>query len=358
MAAAAYASALGRLKPEFTSFLGKDAYAQLLSAKDPSEVAKQLESTPYGADVQQARAAYQGISLLEIALNRTFVRRNRHAYEATPFAGRAVVGAYLTRWDRENIELILAAKAQGRTVVETDEHLVSSREIPAGLYAGVMTLDDFRILLSQPTLESTVQALVKHGYGGTILPLLEAFERTHDIFPVVHALDREYYRGVLETAKFFQGDEWVVRQFVASEIDVRNLLFLLKGKAAELPVDEVVSRWFEGGTVGAGQVPDLYGARAVPELAERLADRFPAITEGTEEYRATESLTGYEVALTRERSVAELKRMRTYPLSLAVIFTYLMLAELERSDLRRIAFGKAYGVPAERLEPLLICPRL
>lgn len=358
MAASSYASALGRLKPDFTSFLSKDVYVQLAAAKDPSEVAKILEGTAYGADVQQARAAYQGISLVEVATNRTFVRRNRHAYEATPFAGRPVVGAYLTRWDRQNIELILSAKAQGRSVTETDEHLVSSREIPAGLYAGVLTLDDFRTLLAQPSLEATATALVKFGYGTTILPLLEGFQRSHDIFPLLHALDRDYYHQVFEAARFFQGDEWVVRLLLASEVDVRNVLLLLKGKAADLPVDEVLSRWFEGGTLPAAQVPDLYGSRGVPEIAERLADRFPSIGEGTAEFQTAQSLTGYEVAISRDRAVTELKRLRTYPLSLGVIFTYLLLAELERADLRRIAFGKMYGLPVERLTPLLVSPRL
>lgn len=358
MAASSYASALGRLKPEFTAFLSKDIYVQLTSAKDPNEVAKVLEGTAYGPDVQQARAAYQGIALVEVATNRTFVRRNRHAYEATPFAGRAVVGAYLTRWDRQNIELILSAKAQGRPLTETDEHLVSSREIPAGLYGGVLTLDDFRTVLSQPTLEATATALVKYGYGATVLPLLEAFQRTHDIFPLLHALDRDYYRQVLEAARFFQGDEWVVRQLLASEIDVRNVLLLLKGKAADLPVDEVLQRWFEGGTLPASLVPDLYGARGVPEMTERLVDRFPSIGEGTSEFQSAQSLTGYEAVLTRERAVTELKRLRAYPLSLGVIFTYLLLAELERADVRRIAFGKMYGIPAERLSPLLVSPRL
>jgi V/A-type H+-transporting ATPase subunit C len=358
MAASSYASALGRLKPDFTSFLTKETYVQLAGAKDPNEVAKILEGTAYGPDIQQARAAYQGIALIEVATNRTFVRRNRHAYEATPFAGRGVVGAYLTRWDRQNIELILSAKAQGRPITETDEHLVSSREIPAGLYAGVLTLDDFRTLLGQPTLEATATALVKYGYGTTILPLLEAFQRTHDIFPLLSALDRAYYHDVLEAARFFQGDEWVVRQLLASEIDLRNVLLMLKGKAADLPVDEVVQRWIDGGTLPAVQVPDLYGSRGVPELAERLVDRFPSIGEGTAEFQEAQSLTGYESALTRDRAVAELKRLRTYPLSLAVVFTYLLLAELERADLRRIAFGKMYGIPAERLTPLLVSPRL
>jgi V/A-type H+/Na+-transporting ATPase subunit C len=358
MAASAYASALGRLKPEFTAFLTKETYVQLTAAKDPNEVAKILDGTPYGPDVQAARAAYQGVALVEIAINRTFVRRNRHAYEATPFAGRGVVGAYLTRWDLQNIELILAAKAQGRSVTETEDHLVSSREIPAGLYAGVLTLDDFRQLLAQPTLEATATALVRYGYGGIVLPLIEAFQRTHDIFPILHALDREYYRRVLEASRFFQGDEWVVRQFLASEIDVRNALLLLKGKAADLPMDEVVSRWFDGGTVLAAQVPDLYGVRGVPELVDRLAARFPSVTEGTAEFQSAQSLTGYETALSLDRAVTELRRLRTYPLSLSVVFTYLLLAELEREDIRRIAFAKLYSIPADRLTPLLVSPRL
>ncbi len=358
MAGSPYASALGRLKPEFPAYLGKDAYATLATAKDPNDFAKLLETTPYAADVAYARATHTGTTMVEIAINRTFVRRNRHAYEATPYAGRLVVAAYLGRWDIQNIEMILSAKALGRTLTETEDHLVSSRETPAGLYAGVMTLDDFRLLLGQPTLESTVTALVKYGYGATVLPLVEAFERTHDIFPILLALDRQYYRNVLSAARFFQGDEWAVRGLIQSEIDVRNALLLLKGKNAALPVDELVPRWLDGGTVSSSQAPDLYAARDVPALAERLASHFPSVGEGNAQFSSEQSLTGYEVALERDRTTAELKRLKTYPLSLGVIFSYLLLAEVERRDLLRLAIGRLYGISSERLMPLLVSPRL
>ena len=123
-------------------------------------------------------------------------------------------------------------------------------------------------------------------------------------------------------------------------------------------MDEVLSRWFEGGTVLASQVPDLFGVRGVPELADRLAARFPSIAEGTAEYTNAQSLTGYESALSRDRATVELRRLKTYPLSLAVIFTYLLLADLEREDVRRIAFAKLYGISADRLTPFLVSPRL
>ncbi len=358
MAGSPYASALGRLKPEFSTFLGRELYSALVGAKEPNELAKLLETTAYGPDIARARATHSGGTMLEVAINRTFVRRNRHAYEAAPFAGRGIVAAYLGRWDLQNIEMILSAKALGRTITETEDHLVSSREIPAGLYAGVMTLDDFRIVLGQPTLEATVAALVRYGYGATILPLLEAFERNHDIFPILVALDRQYYRAVLEAARFFQGDEWVVRGFLQSEIDVRNALLLLKGKSADLPLESVLGRWLDGGALSSSAAPDLYGARGVPELAERLQTRFPSVAEGTAEFGTGGSLTGYEIALQRDRALTELKRLRAYPLSLGVIFTYLLLAELERADLRRIAYGRIYGFGPERLTPLLISPRL
>ena len=358
MAASPYASALGRLKPEFTSFLPKETYSLLLTTKDPNEFAKVLETTPYAADITRVRATHSGSTLVELAVNRTFVRRNRHAFEATPFAGRSIVAAYLGRWDIQNIEMILSAKVEGRSVTETEDHLVSSREIPAGLYAGAMNLDDFRILLGQTTVEATVTSLVKYGYGATILPFLEAFERTHNIFPILHALDKEYYRNVLAQGRFFQGDEWVVRGLLQSEIDGRNALLLLKGKDNNLPVDEVLGRWLDGGTLTSAQAPDLYSARNVPDLAERLAPRFPSIGEGGEEYASGGTLTGYEVAIERERATSELKRLRTYPLSLSVIFAYLLRNELERSDLRRAVFGRLYGLSAERLTPLLVSSRL
>ena len=103
---------------------------------------------------------------------------------------------------------------------------------------------------------------------------------------------------------------------------------------------------------------DLYSARTVPDLATGLSARYPALPEGNALYAEGRSLTGYEAVLLRERAIQQLKRLRSYPLSIAVIFTFLLLAELERVDLRRIIYGKLYNIPTATLEALLIVPRL
>lgn len=359
MAGSPYGSSLGRLKPYFPEFLSAETFASLLGAKDLAEVTKLLETTPYNTDIVAARASYGGAALVEVAVNRTLVRRIKQAYSSTPPAGRGVVGAYLARWDIQNIGLVLSAKAQNRPLTEADEELVSSREIPAGLYAGVMTLDDLRSLLGQPSVEAVANALVRFGYGATILPLLENYRRTGDIFPILFALDREYFRVLLEQARFFQGDEWVVREFVRGEIDLRNALLLLKARSAEgIGLEDAVGRWIPGGNLPASSAADLFSSPTVPALAERLRSRYPHIQEGDAAFASDLSLAGYEAALWFDYALDNLARVRMYPLSLSIVFHYLLRAQLERNDVRQIAFGALYRLPTARISPLIVSTRI
>jgi ATP synthase A1 C subunit len=361
VAGSPYASALGRFKAILPHLLPKEAYGPLVQARDLTDVLKLLEPTVYGAELAQVGATTKGSAAFEVAINRVLVRRLRLVQEAAPFAGKSLVRAYLRRWDIENLSLILSAKAEGRPIAETETQLISAREAPAGLVAGTMTLDDLRQLLALPSLDAIVNQLVKFGYGGTLLPLLEGYERTHDIFPLFSALQKEYYRSILESAKFFQGDEWVIREFIRSEVDGKNLLLLLKGKDANVPVEVVVERWIDGGTLGRERVQDLYTVRSVAELVSQLEGKFPALAEALPAYQdpaGMRSLVPFEIALTRERVVRELKRLRSFPLSICILFSFLLLAEMERADLRRIVYGKLYGVSADEVSRALIVPKL
>ena len=105
---------LGRLRALSLSFLGKDKLNELARAKDTSEIAQQLESTWYGPDIEAAAAQYKPPELIEIALNRHLVSINRIAIQTAPLSGKAALLSYLSKWDIENIELILAAKSLGK----------------------------------------------------------------------------------------------------------------------------------------------------------------------------------------------------------------------------------------------------
>jgi len=200
-----------------------------------------LESTWYGPEIKRAASVYHGPELLEVALNRHLVEVNKILLEATPFNGKNAVRAYLSKWDNYNIELILSSKSMGRKITETESLLISNRNVPAGISAGNISHDEMKIILGESGVEGVVDKLAKYDYGVILMKHLEAYQKTGDLAPMMSALHSAYYQKLLESLKFFQGDEGMIRELIRVEIDKKNILNLLKGKESNLD-KEIVAR--------------------------------------------------------------------------------------------------------------------
>ena len=239
MGSSQYASSFGRLQSISINFISEEFLKNLLKANSVTEMVKQLESTWYGEEIKKAASVYKEAELLEVAFNRHIVETNRIISEATPFGGKNAVRAYLSKWDLYNIELILSSKAMGREITETESLLVSSRNVPAGITAGNISHDEFKLILSEPTVEGVVNKLAKYDYGVILMKYLDEFQKTGDLGPMMSALHESYYQKLLESIKFFQGDEGSIRELIRAEIDKKNVLNLLKAKESNLEKDIV-----------------------------------------------------------------------------------------------------------------------
>ena len=214
MGASQYASSFGRLQSIAINFLSEEFLQNLLKANSVTEMVKQLESTWYGEEIKKAASVYKEAELLEVAFNRNMVETNKMISEATPFGGKNAVRAYLAKWDLYNIELILSSKAMGREITETESLLVSSRNVPAGIAAGNISHDEIKIILAETTVDGVVSKLTKYDYGVVLMKHLDEFQKTGDLGPMMSALHEAYYQKLLESLKFFQGDEGSIRELI------------------------------------------------------------------------------------------------------------------------------------------------
>ncbi|MFQ5920398.1 MAG: V-type ATPase subunit [Nitrososphaerales archaeon] len=335
------------------NFLSKDYILNLLRARDVGEIVKQLASTWYGPHIERAASLYKPPELVEVALNRHLVGVNKIAMEAAPFSGKSAIRAYLAKWDIQNIELILSSKSLGKTITETEHFLVSSRNLPAGVSGGNIPHDEIKILLSQPSVEAVVNQLVRYGYGTVLMQRMGEYQKNADLGPMMAALQGYYYAALLEALKFYQGDEGVIRELIRAEIDKKNILSLLKAKETNLEKDVIVHHLIEGGNIPTGQLGEMYTAKNVEELAGNLGTYYK-LEEGFEHYKKTKSLTDFEAALDKFISETYFRRLKTLPLSIGTIFYFVMQAERERENLRKIAYGKHYNMPAERISSMLL----
>lgn len=335
------------------NFLNTDFINNLVKSEDLNAMIRKLEATWYGPEIERAASMYSGPELLEVAMNRHIVETNRIAIQITPFSRKAAIQAYLSKWDIYNIELILSSKAIGRTITETEPFLVSSRNFPAGITAGNISHDEMKIILAQPTFEGVVNQLVKYRYGVILIQHLDTYQKTGNLSPMIADLMEFYYTNLLEMLKFYQGDEGTIRDLVRMQMDKKNLLTAMKGKESNLDKEIVKKHLIPGGNISVDEITDLYGTNTSVELSNRV-DEILKMGDLLEYYKNSGSLIDFEVALDKYINIKFVRKLKNIALSIGSIFYFILRAENEWDNVKRIAYGKRYGFSEDRISSMLI----
>lgn len=354
MATSSYSSSFGRLKSLSINFISPTFLQNLVHAKDVAEMTRILEPTWYGPEIERAASLYSPPELLEVALNRHIVEINKIALESTPFSGREAIRAYLLKWDIHNIELILSSKIIGRAITETEPFLVSSRNFPAGISAGNISHDEMKIILSQAGVDGVVNHLVKYRYGPILMQHLDTYQKTGDLGPMMADLIAYYYTTLIESLRFFQGDEGVIRDLFRVQIDKRNILNLLKGKDSDLDRELINKHLIKGGNISRDELFDILGSKSIEEFIGKVQKHYNLADLLKETYLKTHSLIDFEVAFDKFISKSYLKRLKNISLSLGSIFHFIISAEYEWDNIKRIAYGKRYDFSLERITSMLV----
>jgi V/A-type H+/Na+-transporting ATPase subunit C len=348
-----YASGFGRLKALSLDFLTREQLYELARAKDVGEVVQRLAQTAYKDEIESLATVYKPPELIEVAVNRHLVKLNAIAVQTAPLFGKSALMAYLSKWDIENIEVILAAKSLGRGLEQTEAYLVSSRNIPLTLSFNAIPYAELNILLQQPDMESAINYLVKYGYGAILLQQLGEFRKSGDLGVFTAALQSLYYSRLLWELRFLQGDEGVLREYVRAEITKRNLLNLLKSRDSNLDREVLSRHLVEGGLIATSSLLEAYNS---PELGETIKRFEPWIdlTEALESYRKSDNLTEVEVAFDKLVVARYLTRFRSLSISLTSSFAFVLQAEYERQNIRRITYAKQYGMTEDYIKSVLL----
>jgi V/A-type H+-transporting ATPase subunit C len=348
-----YAAAFGRLRSLSLDFLTRDFLLNLARMKDAQEIADALESTWYRNEIESSASMYAPPELIEVAVNKHLVLVNRLATSVVPLFGKNALIAYLSKWDIENIELILAAKSLGRSIEETEAFLVSSRNLPVGITGNVIPYSDLKLLLQQADVEAVVNQLVKYGYGAVLLQELGDFRRSGDLGSFTGALQKYYYQRLLWELRYFRGDELTTREYVRAEIAKKNVLNMLKSKESSLPKEIYARHIIEGGLIDPRQLLEAYESPGLKEIVRRLEPWFD-LSGAVERYGETGNLTEFEVEMDRMLGRDYLPRLRSHTLSVSSVFEFVIRAEYERQNIRKIVYAKQYRMSEKYINDILL----
>lgn len=342
-----YSGAYGRLKVSKSDFLS-NAFMEQLEQKDTDEFVKHLSSTNYRKEIDSLSQLYSQPDLTEVALNAHMTRMIRLAAFAIPPMAKDFVAAYLSKWDIENIKTILSSKVLDYSVENTEVFLTVQRTTPVGLFGGTISREEYAKIIEQKDVEGVANALTKYGYGLTLLKFADDVKKTNDISAMVLALDMYYYSRLLQSFKFFNGDEGPLLGYIKGLIDIRNVMTVIKG--INLGNRNIKDFIIKGGSIPESKLTEM----ASKEIAAMKSDMPFKIDDAFDKFKEDEFAAYFESALKRELHKKYLKAFDSLPLSLESIIGFIVRSELERNELRAIWLGKYYRISKERTEGMRI----
>ncbi|MCL4404790.1 V-type ATPase subunit [Candidatus Marsarchaeota archaeon] len=335
-----YIGKYGSLRAMATSLLSRAFFDQAYG-KQPEEILKMLSETRYRKELDELSQLYEMPDAFEAVINATMARSIREAYSAMPPLAQPFVKAYLSRWDIENIKVVLSSKSMGYELSGTGHFMLAVKN-PVGILAGTISREEYSNMIAQKDVASVVNYLAKFGYGAVLMSKIDDYIKNGVLAPMITELDSYYYSMLSESLRFYKGDEGSVYEYVTALIDAQNILNMVK--AARSNVAEPQKYMLKGGSISFQQITEAIQGKA-PEAVLRISSE--QSQDCVSKFAGSASLSGLESSLKRGIYARFMPSFMASSASLPYIMGYLIRLEAERDTLRALLLKSYYGINAD-----------
>ena len=344
-----YANVYARIRARMSDILEEGKVKELVDTR-PADFVSSLMDTAYKDQLTKASVVMLDARSIEKALKAELVNQYVMVLRTTKGATRDIFKEILRRLEVKNLKAILRAK--------TAKGPRSTQDI---LMFPVETVFRRRMsrLLEVESVEDVIHR-VESPYKEVLESVLPEYEATPKTFVLENALDAEISGAVWNRIEKLRGDDKeIVRQIVGTELDLINLMTLLRCKAEEIPEGELRSFLlpyvytvdFGAEAMNESVSAENIGAaiRSMPSSVYR-----DLLTRALPVYESEKTLIPFEDALWRYFSRIVKKTLKGYPINIGTTIGFLYLKEIEIRNLCAIAVGKENELPAEEIEKLII----
>lgn len=339
-----------RIRGMKSRLLDRQAFEDMIFQPDLDSLISVLEKTPYKEDVIEAKVLYPGILCIEYALRKNFTRTFRKILDFTRKSdAERYIKIFLHRWDVQNIKTIL----RGKNIHVTNDEILECL-VPAG------ELDEVTLteLVKEPDVRAVIDLLATWGivYSKPLTEKFPYFTQQGDLAVLECALDKYYYSEALEAVKTPSYNNKLIRNILATEIDVVNIKTVLRMVRDHVESSESREFLIEGGSEldldTLLQYINLTSIEEVIKKMEKTSYRF--LAEVPEIVIKTQKISVMEKQLEKYLIKRGVSAFLGDPLSIASVIGYFWAKYNEITNIRIISRCKTVDLPDEQLKEELV----
>ncbi|MDP1808736.1 MAG: ATP synthase A1 subunit C [Actinomycetota bacterium] len=345
-----YGYACARIRAMKGRLLDRAFFERLIGMKNLTEVVVALERTTYKKDVHEAILQAPGAEGVENGLRHNIIDTFTVLREVVDGGVRELVDILLGRWDVQNLKTILRGlhQAAGR------DQIISSL-VPAGAI-GEAALDE---LAGQIDVRACLNLMATWSmpYAGLLTEVYSRYAQELRLQIFEFALDKFYFEESLKKLNRRSLDAGLVREVIMREIDLVNIMTLLRLTRGQAPAERKMELFLEGGKQVSNK---LYAKLAAMHDIDDIVAGMPgssfakSLEHGWEGFLASGSFYLIERALEAHLIGVNVRLFRADPLSVAIIIAYIWAKLNEVVNLRIVVRGQAVGMPEEKIRQALV----
>lgn len=311
------------------------------------EIARFLEESHYKKEIDELAAEHSGSDLLELALNKNLAESFKKLIRISSEELGLLIREYIKRKDIEDLKTII----RGKFTSTSDKKIKSSLTA-----AGTLSYDFLFSLLKKDSIED----ILKHNKLVDYSHLKEAVRSMNEkknLAGIENALDRHYYTELIGFSKRLSKKGNMFRKFLVKEIEVLNILTLLRLKKArfkkELVKDFIIP---SGDNIKDSRITNMAKMDNASEVLALLenSEYKEVISKGVNEFNKNSSLITLEIDLYKYLLRQSILFTHQYPLSVDSIIGYMFAKDIEVRNLKIIVKGKQLGLKEQFIENQLI----
>ena len=301
-----------------------------------------VSSMGYADEVNLYAGKLTGADLVEAALTHNLAAELLDILKMCNGKIRDIVEIYTSRFEYQNAKVVL------RSVVnEVSMEKVSNSILPD---LNEINTPWLKIIETADDLRSAALQMRRKPFGSD----LKALPEDARLSEYEDALDRHYFKTALKSLKANNPATRYLKDYLAMEIDHRNMLNILESDSIGISSEETSKLLIPGGkilpsrsfsTIAAGgksALTDILRTSARFDMAH-----FETLLDEVVKSRSLDSI----VTWFKEREYKFMKKMSyLHPISALPIVYYVAMKVQEVADLRIIVRGRFAGLPAEVLE--------
>ncbi len=341
-----YGYSNARVKAMESKLISGQAMKGIAEARSVDSMLQILFQTDYNGAITKFGGLDISTTLLDFAVSDNMASRLNKLAQITPKEDRHILRGIIARWDLENIKLVLEAVDRKMPYDSISRYIIG-----AGSFGDTVIRD----AVSSDGVEDAISRLMKGGrtYRKMLAGALKAYNSNGSILDAIAAIDVAHYAELGKIAESLSRMKDKAALVIAMDIDMRNMLTMIRAKRKRMPFDSITSNIIKGGSMPVPSLSRMYGSSDDVEALSGRQQVFD-LRGAVSAYKEKGHMLVFEVAMRNQIFNTSRKLLRSSVLSLGTLVDYVYLKEIEVFTLRALSKAKEYGLTKDEVSGLIV----